>query len=407
MNTNQANVTVLTDANGVQREYTEVKRKADVGERIKIVADAMYHGLKIGTVYIAEIKEECVYVDGWWLEDGVDCDYVVLAPSSTVIIDGKRYREEKRKAAVGERILITGEHAGDHTGSGNGVPIGASYTVSRVDYDGDVWHVKERRYSGLIYDSEYVVLTQIDEPVTQQNEAAPKSITVTIPAIHVTVASMDDAVKAVADAVKAELQKHGGPKFNPEKTVRKLADLPRMKSAQEIRDEVVERAKADVATLKRGEYYKVSDGTEFPFSCDAEFIVNREKRTVVCLLRGHNSGKVRAKGIAKCAPDDVFNTHIGRTIALRRALGLDVPTEYTSAPQPESINAQVGDVVLFHGTKNDINEVVTLTKRAPELDNSDGNYFGQKAFRHTGGYGGWIADKQFKILDDSREEVSA
>src|SRR5699024_4552499 len=75
-----------------------------------------------------------------------------------------------------------------------------------------------------------------------------------------------------------------------------------------------------------------------------EFIVNKEKRTVVCLLKGSSRPKVYSGGIAKCAPNDCFNVHLGKAIALRRALGLDVPDEYLYAPQPTEVRK--GDVVI-------------------------------------------------------------
>src|SRR5690606_31968390 len=72
-----------------------------------------------------------------------------------------------------------------------------------------------------------------------------------------------------------------------------------------------------------------------------------EKRTVVCLLKGFRIPVIYAKGIAKCAPGDCFNVHIGKAIALRRALGLKVPSDYLNAPQPTEV--RVGDVVKFDG----------------------------------------------------------
>ncbi|MDT2232918.1 hypothetical protein [Paenibacillus larvae] len=75
-----------------------------------------------------------------------------------------------------------------------------------------------------------------------------------------------------------------------------------------------------------------------------EFIINRKKRTVVCMLRDLGRNRVCSRGIAKCAPGDVFNSHIGRAIALRRALGLKVPAEYLSVPNPTEF--KVGDIVI-------------------------------------------------------------
>ncbi|MCA0117385.1 hypothetical protein LCD32_00040, partial [Bacillus sp. RSS_NA_20] len=56
-------------------------------------------------------------------------------------------------------------------------------------------------------------------------------------------------------------------------------------------------------------------------------------------------GCIRERGISKCAPNDCFNAHIGKAIALRRALGLEVPSEYLNVPQPTDV--RVGDVVNY------------------------------------------------------------
>ncbi|WP_145956751.1 hypothetical protein [Bacillus velezensis] len=107
-------------------------------------------------------------------------------------------------------------------------------------------------------------------------------------------------------------------------------------SAQARRDEIVEQAKADAEEL-------VMDNTSE--WCGIDFIVNRNKRTVVALIKGEYTSEVFARGIAKAAPDDCFNVHIGKAVALRRALGLAVPDEYLNAPQPTEV--RVGDVVYY------------------------------------------------------------
>ncbi|MBU8781604.1 hypothetical protein CHCC19466_1383 [Bacillus licheniformis] len=102
--------------------------------------------------------------------------------------------------------------------------------------------------------------------------------------------------------------------------------------AQERRDEIIERAKADVSGLLKRD-----------IGHDHEFIVNTEKRTVVVLRKLRGCTNIVRRGIAKAAPDDCFNVHIGEAIALHRALGLEVPDEYLNAPQPTEV--RVGDVV--------------------------------------------------------------
>ncbi|MCY9038874.1 hypothetical protein MOE77_18415 [Bacillus inaquosorum] len=114
--------------------------------------------------------------------------------------------------------------------------------------------------------------------------------------------------------------------------------------AKACRDEIVEQAKADVEKLSNyGDGVRYETDVFTKATCNVEFVANRDRRIVVALLKGVRTGNVYARGIAKAAPADCFNVHIGKAIALRRALGLAVPDEYLNAPQPTDV--RVGDVV--------------------------------------------------------------
>ncbi|MED1123534.1 hypothetical protein [Bacillus atrophaeus] len=158
------------------------------------------------------------------------------------------------------------------------------------------------------------------------------------------------------------------------------------KSAQTRRNEIIEQAKVDIENLKAndgrsGEY--TFDG----LSVNAAYTVNSTKRTVVVLLRGARTGTVYARGIAKAAPCDCFNVHIGCAIALRRALDLVVPDEYLNAPQPTEV--RVGDVVRSTVDKS---KKYVISK-------------GEKAWCDgAAGLSSMVA-KYGRIIDDSREEV--
>lgn len=159
---------------------------------------------------------------------------------------------------------------------------------------------------------------------------------------------VQDAVKALskrsfqlgfADGVKAE---------------KKIYKRTKPISPQQQRDAIVEQAKKDVAelsTTRRRGCKSLEYGlcTFSPKSETVNFEVNREKRTVVCYITHKYEGKTYTgyRGIAKCAPSDCFNAHIGKAIALRRALGLRVPRVYLNAPQPTEV--RVGDVVQWKG----------------------------------------------------------
>lgn len=184
-----------------------------------------------------------------------------------------------------------------------------------------------------------------------------------------------------------------------EKDYAKKAEESRKESAQRLRDEVIAAAKSDIEGLKTVSFVKNIYSVPYKTSltglveCNAEFVVNREKRTVVALMVGCSTGKVRARGIAKCHPDDCFNSHIGRAIALRRVLGEEVPEDYFNAPNPTE--AREGDIARM---RDPFREKITLGSRKPELD--DDGY--GKAFR-VRGENTWAGSEQFRIIDDSRE----
>ncbi|WEZ21196.1 hypothetical protein P5661_06355 [Bacillus subtilis] len=164
-------------------------------------------------------------------------------------------------------------------------------------------------------------------------------------------------------------------------------------SAQARRDEIVEIARADVEKLTNygdGVRYE-TDMWSFAM-CDVEFVINRDKRTVVTLLRGVRTGFVYAKGIAKAAPDDCFNVHIGKAIALRRALGLSVPDEYLNAPQPTEV--RVGDVIVYRGALGTL-------KTATVVPNSESVW----KSNNKAALNSYAVDHVIRIIDDSREEV--
>ncbi|MEK3813083.1 hypothetical protein [Bacillus sp. FSL R7-0685] len=162
------------------------------------------------------------------------------------------------------------------------------------------------------------------------------------------------------------------------------------KTAQARRDEIVEQAKVDVEALSNygdGVRYEIEEWSSA--TCNVEFVVNRYKRTVVALLKGVRTGNVYAKGIAKAAPSDCFNVHIGKAIALRRALGLAVPDEYLNAPQPTEV--RVGD---FISDVSGVNKALVIEDDSwPPF--SGGSVIYLKDARKYGG----------RTIDDSREEV--
>ncbi|KIL30439.1 hypothetical protein [Bacillus subtilis] len=158
--------------------------------------------------------------------------------------------------------------------------------------------------------------------------------------------------------------------------------------AKACRDEIVEQAKADIQNLKYRTFYGELRYLYRSIVCNVEFVINKKKSTVVALLKSVGRGTVKSKGIAKAAPSDCFNVHIGKAIALRRALGIPLPDEYLNAPQPTEV--RVGDVV---SNPPEWTGAVIADDGWPPLS------------------GGWIQLKdarknELKIIDDSREEVA-
>lgn len=97
---------------------------------------------------------------------------------------------------------------------------------------------------------------------------------------------------------------------------------------------VEDSARVDVAELEERmmSFHKNDEGNDTFRSrrTRVEFQVNTKKNVVTALVRLNVGNEVIEKGFAKTAPGDTFSEEIGKAIALRRALGLDVPTKYTT-----------------------------------------------------------------------------
>jgi hypothetical protein len=161
-------------------------------------------------------------------------------------------------------------------------------------------------------------------------------------------------------------------------------------SPQDIRDEIIEKAKRDVAEIER----------EYPGNkiSDIKLIVSKEKRTTVALWK--RMGVVVRRGIAKCDPSDCFNVHIGKAIALRRALGLEMPSEYLNAPQPTEV--RVGDVVeTYNCTGGGIHRIFKVARVKVE---SGGIYLYEN--KNSLVFTEFLTDFGDRVIDDSREEVT-
>ncbi|AVB11544.1 hypothetical protein C3438_19700 [Bacillus velezensis] len=299
-----------------------------------------------------------------YYENSVALGAVCYGYYSVLREDGELIITEKRPAKVGERVLITKPS-----------PMGKqSYKT------GDIFIVNHENtpafggvrtsdVTGFIGPKEYEVIVNNE---IKNEEADEMKIDLNAMGYDELLAHGD----AVMEAIKKRTFQEG---FQAAKQVqRKLAKMKTSINTQARRDEIVEQAKADVKGLfKRDLGYR------------HDFIVNSEKRTVVALRKSFVEGYVRDRGIAKATPDDCFNIHIGKAIALRRALGLAVPDEYLNAPQPTEV--RVGD---FVSDDSGVNKALVIE------DDSWPPF--------SGGAVIYLKDARkycYRIIDDSREEV--
>lgn len=332
----------------------------------KASVDGVWYADKIGYVYEVD-RENCVSI---LTKRGIRGLSSVLREDAELIVT------EKRPAKVGERVLIT-----------ESAPIGKQAYEA-----GDVFEVaiaddpftKDIRVLGMPDFIDYREYEVIVNNEVKNEEADGMEIDLNAMGYDELIAHGEEVMWTIR--MRAYGEGYRQSKFDTEMdTTHGQAPIV---SAQARRDEIVEQAKADVSGLfKRDIGYR------------HDFIVNSEKRTVVALRKSFVEGYVRDRGIAKAAPDDCFNVHIGKAIALRRALGLAVPDEYLNAPQPTEV--RVGDVV--RGNRGDDhyyskNKTFTITSDSVERI-ADG-------FLYKENTDDWIEREQIgRIIDDSREEV--
>ncbi|QHZ51176.1 hypothetical protein [Paenibacillus larvae] len=275
-------------------------------------------------------------------------------------MENVKYRKVKRAAKVGEKIRAVDAkpYWGRYYENGD------EFEVIKTCANGVLCRrIGDEDEEGRLYtlwSSEYVVLEPIEEP------------------------------DEISD-IKNEMERLTGELATLALRVSKLEEP---KSPQEIRDEIVEKAKADRGTLATRFYggkleYTITAPNP-PLATYAEFIINRKKRTVVCILRSFGRNRVCFRGIAKCAPGDVFNSHIGRAIALRRALRLEVPAEYLSVPNPTEIRER--DIVGY------THPLIPLVYAAEVVDHNSWFISGSRMYLSVDYARGR------RIIDDSREE---
>ncbi|WP_144492829.1 hypothetical protein [Bacillus pumilus] len=268
-----------------------------------------------------------------------------------------KYETEKRKAEVGERILITN----------------ANYELS--DYqNGGVFTVSNCGTTGV----------ELDCGMRSQHHEYEVIVGEHAPAPTLDEMNYDELIALVEDAMKAlrtRSYKNGYDQGRFDAEIEAVHGTYE-KSDQQKRDGVVAKAKKDVRELLNSAH-----------GYDHEFIVNSAKRTVVYLRKVAGRTSVGLRGVAKCSPNDCFNAHIGKAIALRRSLRLPVPADYLNVPQPTEV--RVGDVIrgVYVGGKN------TYERKIAKIEGGRYTY-------DSGGFD-YIEETDLVIIDDSRTEGGA
>jgi hypothetical protein len=347
-------ITVHKDENGVLREYREEKRRANVGELIKIVDAKGNIDYENGDIFVVT----CTSMSSVDFIDRVgdpNCakhdEYVVLVPTNIIHYEGKRYREVKRRAKYGDLVLIV---RGYDTTPFTKDDVGKIVKVTREKGETCGGMIKEHCViggRGALYHDQYVALEPLDDasPSPPADDDRIAVLEKTVDDLQKRVAALEDSFNSWQNddtpRLKLDLSRLDGFGEKAKELVDKISEL-KFKLRKPTRDEIIERAKRDVEELQARMCNENvnNEGNKWfrHYQTKVEFKVNREKRTVVALLRTYFGSEVVERGIAKAHPEDCFNVTLGKCIALRRALGLDVPDEYINAPQPEY---KVGDKV--------------------------------------------------------------
>ncbi|MEC1940339.1 hypothetical protein [Bacillus velezensis] len=356
---------------------TEMKKYVRIK---KATREAAWYADKIGQIF----EVECVGPT-YLIRTGPNHLSAIRKEDAELIIT------ENRRPKVGERVLIT-----------NGITSSGDYKtgdICTVLSVGDIYGtitVKEHGIYVVAREYEVIVNNEVknEEADGMENAYIRKQsdgldrIAKSLGYVELAKSSLKqngfigevhtfDLLTECAEKLREQAQSH---KEKIERGYPECKSAP--KSAQARRDEIVEQAKADVERLKENNIRLRT------FNISLE--VNRKDRSVEAIAKRPKSNRA-FYGIAKAAPSDCFNVHIGKAIAIRRALGLAVPDEYLNAPQPTEV--RVGDVIMPSVLKKNTPRKVVATD--VEVD----------AIANVCCLDSIMATNNATIIDDSREEV--
>lgn len=289
-----------------------------VGDKVRIldakkIKNAVKDGFKSGEVY----PVTRIYDDGRPVIEH-ETDFLAFFQDELKYIEKVEESDAKMtQFKVGDKVRVIADE-----GDIAGVKIGTIATVTGVDSDGDVrLDVINKNGVPAFFLAREVELVTPKQTKNQRISTLEQKVE----AMQAEIDTLKAAQKLdeVAETFGIKRQ-HAAPKSTP----------------NEQRKAIIDEAKAFLEEVEREQNdSKVRDkGNAFhrQYLTKTEFIVNAEKRTVVAIIRTKYGTTLLTKAIAKCAPSDVFNEHIGKAIALGRALGLDV-SKFEKAVQPSEV----------------------------------------------------------------------
>lgn len=369
-----------------KEEYYRGEKTPKDGDIVTLLAGGSAFETEGAYLWIVEDENKVQHIIDKKGLDILDTDL-----NNTVTINGITYLKVERNAKKGEKVLVIGV-APQSTKVGH-VSVGEVLTVESVDNaSGDIIGVEGKDIVGVLsrdwddFGCEYVVLEPLQGEIlvekpkeeSQQNELAEY------------VASLEARITRLEQLLLTQEEERVE---TEEDFVEELVKEPL------TRDEIIEKAKTDVDHLiDIGKTNCLElpnpNSNAYGFFYNVEFVVDRKKGIVVALVKTMTNRKeVLCRGISKCSKDDAFNVHIGKAIALNRALELDVPVEYLNVPQPTE--PQAGDEITWWDG---------FRFRVTKVDGWYYSFYSYQGNYPINGleYKGGIADK-CKVIDDSRD----
>ncbi|MFC8958291.1 hypothetical protein ACFTXL_01215 [Bacillus subtilis] len=207
-----ATIHVLADETlgGIKREYVEVDRKAEVGERIIIVkADCQSEYRNGDMAFVSRFVKDDSRL-GYYVESILangqsialyDREYHVLEPTDIVRIGGQRYELTDRKAEVGEKVVVVDdEDSSEEFGSFRIGEVGTVESYSSDDMHYGIYanvRVSDERDIPL-YSHEYRVLVPAE---AEADEPQPADLIDVVSNLAARVADLERTIKHQKDEI--------------------------------------------------------------------------------------------------------------------------------------------------------------------------------------------------------------